>query len=67
MDPQEIEETHNRLVSELKLRLTDEFLETLVMAAEYFSWSCDLVEIQSFVNLCHLLVDKESPVLTPKD
>ena len=51
----------SRALTELRPRLTDEFLETLVMAVSYVGWSVDMVETKNFVRECFHLVDKEAP------
>ena len=51
----------SKALAELTPRLTDEFLETLVMAVSYVGWSVDMVETENFVRECFHLVDKEAP------
>lgn len=45
----------------LKPLLTDEFLETLLVAARTCGWSVDLIEISSFVGWCYELAGKDEP------
>ena len=49
----------SKLESDLKPRLTPDFLQTLVQAARTYGWSGDYTEIYDFVRWCEEIAGKE--------
>lgn len=45
----------------LKLLLTDEFLDTLLLSVEQCNWSVDYIESAEFVKWCFKLAGKDLP------
>jgi hypothetical protein len=48
-------------LKELKPKLTDEFLATLVEAGKIDGWSTDYIETCSFIQSCFDMADKSTP------
>jgi len=49
---------------ELKKKIDDDFLETLVLAAravQTIGWGCDSYEVKCFVRECYALANKPMP------
>lgn len=61
MTEEEIKQREN----DVRLRLTDEFLATLVEAAQVHGHSSDWVVVEEFVESMFDLAGKELPKLTP--
>jgi len=55
------EEEDSRAYEELKLRLTDEVLSTMLAAVEYCGWEVDAAESAQFVAWCYLHAGKTPP------
>lgn len=52
-------------IQDLRPRMTDEFLATLVELARVTGWENDHVEVHAFVSGAFELVDKTPPNLEP--
>ena len=61
MTDEEYEKEYERLKSELKPFLTEDFLKTLIKAAKTVGWSVDYIEVKSFVQSVFDIADVDWP------